>query len=124
MKLRIRGNSLRIRLSRTEVQQLCSGATLEDSTSFGQNRFVYLVRPVETGDALSAGYEEGVITLYVPQALLQDWPTNTVVGFDARMAVSDSESLYLLLEKDFKCLDADATQEDQSDYYDNPDKTC
>ncbi len=124
MKLRIKGNSLRIRLSKTEVNLLSSGSTLEDGTSFGKSRFVYLVQPVEKGDALSASYEEGVITLYVPQLLLQGWPNNSVVGFDAWMPVSESGRLYLLLEKDFKCLDADATIEDQSDYYDNPDKTC
>lgn len=124
MKLRIKGNSLRIRLSKTEVDLLSSGSTLEDGTSFGKSRFVYLVQPVEKGNALSASYDEGAITMYVPQLLLQNWPHNSVVGFDALMPVSDSEDLYLLLEKDFKCLDADATKEDQSDYYDNPDKSC
>lgn len=123
MKLRIKGNSLRIRLSKTEVSLLSSGTTLEDSTSFGPSRFVYLVQPVEKGDTLSASYEEGVITLYVPQSLLQDWPHNQVVGFDARMPVSDSAELYLLLEKDFKCLDTEVA-EDQSDFYENPDKSC
>ena len=38
------------------------------------------------------------------------------------LAVNHSEFLYLLLEKDFKCIDV--TLEDQSDYFDNPEKTC
>lgn len=122
MKLRIKGNSVRIRLSKTEVQALCSGTVLEDSTSFGSNRFGYMVKPVIEGGALYADYENGIINMYVPESLLKEWPTNTVVGFESRLQLSPSELLYLLLEKDFKCIDQ--TLEDQSDFYDNPEKTC
>ena len=45
-----------------------------------------------------------------------------LVGFNATKQVSDAESLYILVEKDFKCLD-EAT-EDQQDNYENPNKTC
>lgn len=122
MKLRIKRNSIRIRLSKTEVQELASGSLLEDSVSFSYSRFGYSVKPVSNSDLLYASYEEGIITLYVPQSLLKDWPTNTVIGFETSMPVERSGNLHLLLEKDFKCLDT--TIEDQSDYYDNPDKTC
>ncbi|MEP7257521.1 MAG: hypothetical protein ABI687_04020 [Flavitalea sp.] len=122
MKLRIKGNSIRIRLSKTEVQRLASGSALEDSVSFVRNRFGYSVKPISNGDLLSASYEEGNITLYVPLTLLADWPTNTVTGFETNMPVEHSGHLHLLLEKDFKCIDQ--TMEDQSDYYENPDKNC
>lgn len=122
MKLRIKGNSVRIRLSKTEVQALSSGTVLEDRTSFGRNRFGYLVKPVMEGDALYADYENGTIKMYVPKSLLKEWPSNAVVGFESSMKVNANESLYLLLEKDFKCIDQ--TSEDQSDFYDNPEKTC
>ena len=122
MKLRIKGNSVRIRLSKTEVQALSSGTVLEDRTSFGSNRFGYLVKPVMEGDALYADYENGTIKMFVPKSLLKEWPSNAVVGFESSMKVNANESLYLLLEKDFKCIDQ--TSEDQSDFYDNPEKTC
>src|SRR5688500_2100415 len=122
MKLRIKGNSVRIRLSKTEVEALSSGTALEDRTSFGSSRFGYLVQPVMEGDALDADYENGTIKMYVPKSLLTEWPSNAVVGFESRMKVNATESLYLLLEKDFKCIDQ--TSEDQSDFYDNPEKTC
>jgi len=38
------------------------------------------------------------------------------------MRVSETETLYLLLEKDFVCLDE--THEDQADNFENPNKTC
>jgi len=43
-----------------------------------------------------------------------------VVGFNAKMPVAENGSLYLLLEKDFVCLDE--TTEDQNDNYENPNK--
>jgi hypothetical protein len=122
MKLRIKGNSIRIRLSKTEVEDLVSGSLLGDSTSFGHNRFGYAVQPVNDGDSLTARYENNVITLFVPKALLKDWSTNSVVGFEAMMPLDNSGYLHLLLEKDFKCIDE--TIEDQSDFYENPAKTC
>ena len=41
---------------------------------------------------------------------------------NSNMPVSETVSLYLLIEKDFACLDH--SSEDQSDNYENPNKTC
>lgn len=122
MKLRIKGNSVRIRLSKTEVDELVSGLALEESTNFGSNSFGYTVKPVNYSDHLTAAYDSSIITLYVPKTLLKDWSTNSVVGFEALMPLEDSGHLHLLLEKDFKCLDK--TIEDQSDFFDNPSTSC
>jgi hypothetical protein len=122
MKLRIKGNSVRIRLSKTEVDQLASGSTLTESTSFGSTSFGYSVKPVAGGDSLTATYKNDMITLFVPHTLLTEWPTNSVVGFESMMQPESSDQLHLLLEKDFKCLDK--TTEDQSEFFDNPAKTC
>ncbi len=59
--------------------------------------------------------------MFVPAELLKNWPDNNVVGFNTKMAVAEYTTLYLLLEKDFVCLDE--TAEDQSDNYENPNKT-
>jgi hypothetical protein len=122
MKLRIKGNSVRVRLSKTEVDQLASGSTLTDSTSFGSASFGYSVKPVIAGESLTATYKNDMITLFVPHTLLKEWPTNSVVGFESMMQPENSGQLHLLLEKDFKCLDN--TTEDQSGFFDNPSKTC
>ncbi len=122
MKLRIKGNSIRIRLSKTEVDDLVSGSMQHDSTNFGKSSFGYTVQPVDDGDSLSANYDNDTITLYVPKTLLKNWSDNSDIGFEAMMPLENSGYLHLMLEKDFKCLDA--TMEDQSDFFDNPAKTC
>jgi hypothetical protein len=121
MKLRINGNSVRLRLSRSEVEKLSVDAYLEEHTSFGSNTFVYALQSKDGGDEFFAEFVGGKITVFIPGSLIKDWAVNDVTGFNARMRVNDSESLYILVEKDFKCLDE--TTEDQSDNYENPGKS-
>lgn len=123
MKLRIKGNSLRIRLTKTEVERISGeDGYLEEETSFGNGKLIYALQQVTTGNELSAAMEGNKITMFVPAALTAGWPKNNVVGFEAKMPLEDNKSLYLLLEKDFVCLDH--TNEDQSDNYENPNKVC
>ena len=122
MKLRIKSNSIRIRLTKTEVSTLANTGYLEDETLFANNKFVYALQSIDNGNELSATMDTNKITMFVPAALIKDWPENNVTGFNAKMPVAENNSLYLLLEKDFVCLDE--TTEDQSDNYENPNKTC
>jgi hypothetical protein len=122
MKIRIQGNSIRIRLSRTEVEKLCLTGHIEDHTSFATTKFGYSVKSDANSAQLTASYSDNLITLLVPESYLKNWPENSTIGFEANMPVDDDTHLYLLLEKDFKCLDN--TTEDQSDNYENPNKSC
>lgn len=118
MKLRIEGNTVRIRLSKAEVEKLTTSKYIEERTSFGNIIFVCALQSKQRGKELTADFDGNKMTMFVPLALLKDWATNEVTGFEAQMKVSATESLHLLLEKDFKCLDK--KPEDQSGKYDNP----
>ncbi len=122
MKLRIKSNSIRIRLTKTEVSTLAATGYLEEQTLFANNKFVYALQSVDDATELTATMNANKITMLVPAALIKNWPVNDVIGFEARIPVAENQTLYLLLEKDFVCLDE--TTEDQSDNYENPAKTC
>ncbi len=122
MKIRIQRNSIRFRLSKTEVEKLANEGLVTEKTPFGKSTFFYQVLQNPDLDALWASFEDGKITLEVPSAYLQDWAINEIVGFDSKMKTGENESLTLLIEKDFKCIDN--TTEDQSDHYENPKKSC
>jgi hypothetical protein len=121
MKIRIQGNSVRFRLSKSEVEQLGIKGFVEEKTNFPQGKFSYSVRQDADNSMLSASFEQGSITLHVPSTFASGWAGNNIVGLDTSVPMGD-QSLYLLLEKDFKCLDH--ASEDQSDNYENPSKTC
>jgi hypothetical protein len=122
MKIRIRGNSVRIRLSKSEVTRFAKEGYVEERTEFVNSALVYVVKSSEEA-TLSAGFANGSITLYVPATMLQQWASTDLVGLDYNMPLPDGKYLYLLIEKDFKCIDA-AITEDQSDMYENPLKAC
>ncbi len=113
MKIRIKGNSVRFRLTQTEVKQLCERGYVTAQTHFADATFEYAVRMNAETTQMQAQFKNGNITLFLPKALGQDWFENDRVGFEHYQ-----NELYLLLEKDFTCLDN--TTEDQSDNYPNP----
>jgi hypothetical protein len=121
MKLRIKGNSLRIRLTKTEVSKLAETGYLEEKTNFPNNRLIYVLQKTDS-EELSAKFENNIITLFVPHSFTKEWPQNDEIGVETKMPLSQNEFLYLLLEKDFACLDK--STEDQSDNFDNPNQTC
>lgn len=118
MKLRIKGDTLRIRLSITEVKQLGEQGYIEENTHFGDSTLCYAVQATNDVDKLTATYTNNKITLLLPTVLAQGWEASPLVGYDAYMNETNGQKLYLLLEKDYKCLDN--TVEDQSDNFENP----
>ncbi len=122
MKLRIKGNSLRLRLTKSEVKKLADEGHLEEQTNFTGSKLVYELQSVNTATELSAVFENNKITIYIPNTFAKSWVHNDVIGINTNMQTDGGETLFILIEKDFICLDE--TTEDQSDNFVNPNKTC
>ena len=118
MKIRIKGNSIRIRLTRTEVAKLCEEGIIRESTQFPSGSFTYEVVLTEKQEMLHASFEDNCIRFYLPKKLSENWPDNEIVGFEEWLSLANDNSLHLLLEKDFQCLEV--RSEDESDQYPNP----
>ena len=112
MKIRIKGNSLRYRLTRTDTAQLAEEGHLQEEVDFGSQQLFYALRVIDE-EQLSATYKDNTITMYVPKRLIVEFADTNKVGFEGTHG-----SLHLLVEKDFTCLDN--VTEDQSDNYPNP----
>ncbi|WP_405380083.1 DUF7009 family protein [Maribacter sp. LLG6340-A2] len=118
MKIRIKGNSVRFRLTQSEVKALSENGEIYDHTNFGKSEFKYGVVLTDGIPNLETSFKDNCIILKMPSALGKKWYNNEIVTYDHTVATSNGETLYLLLEKDFTCLDN--TLEDQSDNYPNP----
>jgi hypothetical protein len=112
MKLRIKTNSLRYRLTKSDVNKLTDTGNLEDSVSFGARALHYAIE-ITVNEEMSAVYLNNTVTLFMPRPLLEKLATTDKVGFENMV-----DGLHLLVEKDFVCMDKIAT--DQDDYYPNP----
>lgn len=123
MKIRIKGNSIRYRLGQSEVARFANNGYLEERTEFpGGAAFYYRLERREGISQPSAAFADNSITVWVPAALAAEWTGTEQVGFDHRLSLGEGKELFLLVEKDFVCLDH--TLEDQSDNYPNPNKNC
>jgi hypothetical protein len=112
MKIRIKGNSLRYRLTKSDIEHFSKEGYIEETIYLGTQKLIYALQRYPE-DELTADFNDQKIVLYVPDYIANEWTTTDRVGFE-----NNNGALYLLIEKDFKCLDNVA--EDQSDNYPNP----
>src|SRR5690606_14442642 len=118
MKIRTKGNSIRYRLTKTEVETFCKVGFFEERTEFREHIFKYVLRSKENISHLEADFKNDTISMYLPEQSKKEWANSEHVGFQHSFSIGNGKELHLLLEKDFVCLDE--TGEDQSDNYPNP----
>ena len=117
MKIRIKGNTIRLRLTKSEVEYFGNTNYLEEQTSFINDSFKYSLRASDVVD-VTASLEKNHIRVEIPFAVAKKWTSTNQVGCNGETEIGDGKKLFILIEKDFKCLDD--TTEDQSDNYENP----
>ncbi len=118
MKIRIKGNSIRFRLTRTEVETFCREGVYTEQTCFDNSTFNYQLSLKKGIMGLQAEFQNNTITLLVPKEVVNVWAVSSKVGYENTITTKEGIQLHLLLEKDFVCMDQ--TTEDQSDNYPNP----
>jgi len=115
----MKGDSLRLRLTRGEVQQLAQTGRVEERVHFGAHgALIYRLQRAPAAAAIGATFADGVIEIQVPDATAREWCDSELVTLDAvqREAAVD---LRIIVEKDFACL-APLTDEDESDNFRHP----
>lgn len=119
MKLRIRGSSIRLRLSQSEVARMAESGRVDDAVAFGPaQRLSYSLLAADV-PATSATIEGTRIVVSIPREQARVWTTSEQVGIEARQDVGGGETLSILVEKDFACLTPRADEDDR-DAFSNP----
>ena len=116
MKLRIKGDSLRMRLSQAEVDEFANNGMVSDDICFGESSLHYSLKKSAT---FNASLDNHKIVVEVPIHKGDDWAHSDQVGIEADVDCGEGKILKLLIEKDFKCL-TDRPNEDESDLFTNP----
>jgi hypothetical protein len=121
MKLRIKGDSLRLRVSRSEVATLLAGDCLEETIHFTPEPVAKLTYALQQEQSLrrpTIQYRENRVAILIPADQANAWGTTDQVGIAEDINVGNFGSLALLIEKDFACLDR--SDEDNEDTFPNP----
>ncbi|MGC8520267.1 MAG: DUF7009 family protein [Steroidobacteraceae bacterium] len=119
MKLRIKGNALRLRLTQGEIRTLAESGQVQERTEFpGGVALIYRVRSDEKIQDISIDYEGSLIDFRIPARLAARWCGTDLVTLSASVPVP-SGSAQVVLEKDYACL-VPRAGEDESDHFPHP----
>lgn len=123
MKLRIKGNSIRLRLLKSEVERFASDGKITDEIRFGANPLRYALQKSDDAENVHARFEDDEVVIIVPGELANRWTSSETVGFEVEQPIANGDTLSILVEKDFVCIDR-PDDPDRGDAYPNPNVAC
>jgi len=123
VKVRLRADSIRVRLTQGEVGRLIDAGVVEDATQFGPRaRLVARVvldddaqNPTATLDAQPEGADAGAVVVQValPAPAARRWAASAE---EVTLAAPTEDPLRVLVEKDFPCVVAREGGEDEDTF--------
>lgn len=134
MKLRIRGNSLRLRLLRGEVEQFGKTGRVAETIQFGVSpdaRLSYILETDGEAEQITANFKDNQITVTIPDSTAKNWVESDEITLKSEQPIENgtgkkgtSENvLKILIEKDFVCLDRKGDP-DNADAFPHPTGKC
>jgi hypothetical protein len=121
VKLRILDNSVRLRLTRTEVDSLRDNGIVQARTAFpGGRELRYEVESSPACVSPAASLSNTTITVRLPENMVHAWANSDQVSIQSDVQHSHDEMTTILVEKDFACL-SPREGEDESDMFPHPD---
>ena len=129
MKLRIRGNSLRLRLLRGEVEQFGKTGRVAETIQFGASpaaRLSYILETDGEAEQISTHFTDNQITVLVPEKAARSWVESDEISLKSEQPIENGAAeniLKILIEKDFVCLDR-KNDPDNADAFPHPTGKC
>ncbi len=120
MKLRIQGNSLRLRVSRSEVARFSETGRIAETIRFASQPEAVLTYALESSAdaaAIAVLWQPQLVAVLIPPTAAREWAEGDEVGLYGDCSVGE-QTLSVSVEKDFACLDR--SDADNSDTFPNP----
>lgn len=104
MKLRLNGNSIRLRLGRSEVETLVRDGRVSERVEFGPENSPALIYELIAADIprFSAELDDGIISISVPRKTAAEWASGDDLSMRGSQKIEGGE-LSILIEKDLAC---------------------
>jgi len=116
MKLRTTHNSIRIRIRKSELDALQDQQFVEESIGFPSGLvFRFALKIVDEDQAVNVSLADNTLVLSISKTTASQWINTKQVGIETNISLPDNETLHVLVEKDFPCLDR--AEEDKSDTF-------
>ena len=126
-RARCRSGDFKIGNEQDKLHGRIDVATHRRAIHFGDGvGLTYLLESDAAARTPRARYAADVISVVLPAAIVRRWADSNEVSIEGEQALDGGETLRILVEKDFACLQP-RPGEDESDMFPNPDastKTC
>lgn len=104
MKLRIHGNSLRLRISDADLSRLRWEGRLECWMGLGPGRrFTYSIETSHDTDRMTAHFESDALTLLMPREWVDQWTPAEDERLESMQDIDGDQQLHIVVEKDLPC---------------------
>jgi hypothetical protein len=124
MKLRLRENSIRLRLLQSEMKTLGETGFVSETIVFSERqKLIYTVKISENASRIFARFENEEITVEIPVQTALDWIETNLVGLEHEQDIDEAAKLKILIEKDFVCVDR-PSDADNADAFPHPKMNC
>ncbi len=117
MKIRFKGNSIRLRLTQSEVKKWAADGVIKEVTSFGNKNSLGYQLMMSEESQISASFNDDIISIDIPFTIAQEWCESEQISMES--SIANDGTLNILVEKDFVCL-TPRSGEDESDMFPNP----
>lgn len=115
MKLRLEENSLRLRLTTSEVERFGAIGFVTATVRFGDSLLIYSLETHVEARAVNARFAGNHIAVIVPVSAAKDWVESEQVSLSGEQPFekdSPNDNLKITIEKDFVYFDKSADSED------------
>jgi hypothetical protein len=119
MKLRVRGNSIRLRLEQHEIKDLIEKGEVISALPFSEHQSFGYVLAVNKNGEFKAAFANSVIRIEIPMGLAKSWSESEEEGMYQTLNANTDFEVKLAVEKDFQCLHK-RPDEDETDLFPNP----
>jgi hypothetical protein len=121
VKLRINGNSIRLRLLRSEVSTFVETGRIEQTIHFasGDDAFLtYVLQHEASSSDVLVRHKQSEVSIVLPRQQAISWAETSQIGIYSTVDLGGQGTLEVIVEKDFACLDL--SDADNHDTFPNP----
>lgn len=122
MKLRLRENSIRLRLLQSEIKLLKETGAVSETITFGVSQILIYRLQISDAREIQASFEGNKIIVEIPLQMANNWINTEQIGLKFKQNV-DAKSLSILIEKDFVCIER-PFDADNKDAFPHPTAKC
>ena len=105
-----------MRIRKSELKQLAENKRIGETINFGKTvAFSFLLEINPSSEQVDASFLNNQLVVSLPKIQALQWMNSNQVGIEINKSIEANQTLHILIEKDFPCLDRE--EEDKSDTF-------